>query len=101
MFVQREIRVQREGARILQPIAFVMEADLAAVMGECADLACRAEGIIQPDIQGVVLRAHVDSSLFEADEGLIALARVAVRRLGVGSSARSCNLRPTLSSAPS
>src|SRR5690606_18220857 len=97
MFVEREVWVQREGARILQPIAFVMEADLAAVMGECADLACRAEVIIQPDLQGVVRRAHVDSSLCEAGEGLVALARVVVRRLGVGSSSRSCNFRPTLS----
>src|SRR3546814_12963315 len=83
-------------------MAVVKEAELAAVMGKAADLESTTKVVVQPDFQGVVLRAHVGSSPFEADEDLTVLARVALRRLGAaGSSARSCNFRPTLSSAPS
>ena len=103
MFVQGQVRVKRESARVLQPLAFIVKADLAAVMGERADLACRTKVVVQPDFQGVVLLAHIDFSPLEADEDLTVSARLAVRRFGAGggSSAKSCNLRPTLSSAAS
>lgn len=39
LLVQGEIGVQREGARILEPVSFIVEANLATVMGQRANQA--------------------------------------------------------------